>query len=44
VILLSKLDAAEAERLQSAGQAPGAGLSPFLQKLLARRGSPPPEA
>jgi flagellar biogenesis protein FliO len=44
VSLLSKLDPAEAERLQAAGQGPGAGLSPFLQKLLARRGSPPPEA
>ena len=44
VTFLSKLDTAEAERLQSAAQVPGPNLSPFLQKLLARRGSPPPEA
>lgn len=44
VALLSKLDTAEAERLRdSAAQSPAA-VPPFLEKLLSRRGGPPPEA
>ncbi|MBI3186077.1 MAG: FliO/MopB family protein [Myxococcales bacterium] len=42
---IAKLDAAEVERLQREKPSPGASLSPFLQKLLTRRGgTPPPRA
>ncbi len=41
--LISKLDTAEVEKIQSAQRsaAPALTLSPFLQKLLARKGSKP---
>ena len=44
VAFLAKLDAAEAERLRGAAAQPPAAMSPFLEKLLSRRGGPPPEA
>ncbi len=40
--LIAKLDAAEVERLQRERVATPLALSPFLQKLLTRRGGPPP--
>jgi len=43
--LLCKLDTQQVERLERESRAQGQGLSPFLQKLLARKGgSPPPSA
>lgn len=39
---LSKLDSVEVERIEREKSVPGAPLSPFLQKLLSRRGGPPP--
>ncbi len=42
VTVLSKLDPAEVERVQSQPVAPAFAVSPFLQKLLTRRGGPPP--
>ena len=44
VAFLSKLDAAEVERLRAAPGPSSAVMSPFLEKLLSRRGGPPPEA
>ena len=40
--LISKLDSAEVERLQREKPPSPLALSPFLQKLLTRRGGPPP--
>lgn len=42
VQLVTKLDAAEVERLQRDARAATPQLSPFLQKLLSRRGGTPP--
>lgn len=42
--LLSKLDGAEVERLQEQKPSGAVALSPFLQKLLARKGGPTPPA
>lgn len=40
--LISKLDPQEVERLEREARTQAPSLSPFLQKLLARRGGPPP--
>jgi flagellar biogenesis protein FliO len=40
--LISKLDTQEVERLEREARTQTPSLSPFLQKLLARRGGPPP--
>lgn len=39
---LAKLDAAEVERLRKEKAAESAAAGPFLQKLLSKRGGPPP--
>jgi len=44
VSFLSRLDAAEVERLQATPGQGAPAFSPFLEKLLSRRGGPPPEA
>jgi flagellar biogenesis protein FliO len=40
--LISKLDAQEVERLEREARVQQPGISPFLQKLLSRKGGPPP--
>jgi len=40
--LISKLDAQEVERLERESRVQQPGISPFLQKLLSRKGGPPP--
>lgn len=40
--LISKLDPQEVERLEREARVPTPGISPFLQKLLSRKGGPPP--
>jgi flagellar protein FliO/FliZ len=40
--LICKLDSQEVERLERESRVQSPGISPFLQKLLARKGGPPP--
>ena len=42
ISLICKLDAQEVERLEREARVQQPGISPFLQKLLSRKGGPPP--